>query len=189
MGLEATPSSISSCLEVHVFGVPGEGRGLPPGRLPALRALSVHAVRNRGPLPAELSALTQLTRLQVEGEAVRVRTIEEWREHYDRTRDDSGSEPDSDELEQEAVEGFMEAYAPIALPGPGFCLPRLGELSLLSCCLRQVPKFVAGAAAGVMPGGGAAAGQRLLDAALCEGPLRRRTRRPEETASAAVVPA
>lgn len=89
------------------------------------------------------------------------------------------------------MEGHLEAYAPISLPGPGFCLPRLRELSLLSCCLRQVPKFVAGAAAGVMParGGVAAAGERLLDAAPCGSPMRRRTRRPDKTSSAALVPA
>lgn len=182
MGLEGTLYTFNTCLEDYVFDEPGVERELPPGSLPALHTLSLRAVlgdtnyHDPGPLPEELSALTGLTSLTVEGPAVELQTIEQWKEqHYDTLHRYHSTESDSDTLQQESLESHMDAYDPLPMPGSRFCLPHLRELNLLSCGLERVPKFVAGEGGAGWGGGGA--GRCGIDdgngTAMCCWPRRR----------------
>lgn len=139
-GLETTPHSLESCLEGHAFGVPGGGRGLPPGCLPALRALSLYAVDDEGPLPPEVSALTQLTRLQVEGPAVKVETIEEWREDHAETLH-LGDEYDSDDLEEEAWKAIWRPMPQSLSPALASACPACGSSACSAAACARCPSL------------------------------------------------
>lgn len=81
----------------------------------------------------------------MEGPAIRVDTLEEWREDVEGECDT----PDSEELEEVGLQCDSEWAAPLTVE-PHFHLPLLRELSLLSCRLEKVPRFVAGAGCGAL---------------------------------------
>jgi len=161
VGLEGKLHCFNACLDRYVFGDTGGHRQLPRGCLPALPTLSLLAVAGDaqheapGFLARELSALTGLTSLAVEGPAVVLLTQRQWKELRWQTEEwcDEGSEGesdggscDSDTLEQSSLGNHLGVFGPLAMPDPGFHLPHLRELSLISCSLKAVPQFVAGAA-------------------------------------------
>lgn len=150
VGLHCLLYTLIACLISNAEDDPdAEGR-LPPGCLPALRLLRLRATEDdrhfvEGEpawLPGELSAVTSLTSLHVEGPEVTVRTLSEW---WDQVEPPSpGQAPDSEDLENDALSEHAQWVPSVELLGPYFCLPRLRELSLLSCGLEAVPEFVAG---------------------------------------------
>lgn len=153
VGLHCLLYTLIACLISNAEDDPDAEGHLPPGCLPALRLLRLRATDDdryyfEGEpvwLPGELSAATSLTSLHVEGPEVTVRTLSEW---WDQVEPPSpGQIPDSEDLENDALSEHAQWVPSVELPGPYFCLPRLRELSLLSCGLEAVPEFVAGGAA------------------------------------------
>ncbi len=173
--MEAKLHHFNACLDRFYWGYegPGEQRELPPDSLPALRTLSLRAVATDiaheypGFLPEELSAFTALASLTVEGPPVWMMTPEEWKVDQYETQDQfDGRDCNSDTLELQSLDNHLEVFSTLRMPDPGFCPPRLRELSLLSCGLKVVPEFVAGAGTDVGVGWLRAA--RLLPASCMQ---------------------
>lgn len=141
-GLAVPAVTFNACLEDYLEEDP-DFEQAPPACLPALRSLSLRETQydrhHHGLDPiirSELSALTGLTSLQVEGEPVNVHGWESYMSDSDSATSDS--------IEEDRLRVHQEIVLPVVPPSRAFCLPHLKEHSLVSCGFEEVPDFVAG---------------------------------------------
>lgn len=140
VGLHCLLYTFNACLEDYLDEDP-DFEQAPPDCLPALRSLSLRATEydrhaGHGLRPIirnELSALTGLTSLHIEGEPFNVRDY--------MSDNDSAA---SDRIEDYALRMHQETEPSVVPPSRAFCLPHLRQLSLVSCGFEAVPDFVAG---------------------------------------------